>query len=133
MMVRQRLWWASVLVALVPLGLWARFSAPVPEWLRDASGGALYVVFWMVAFLVLRPKTSALPLAAVVFAVTCAVEFSQAWHPVWLDRVRATLPGRLVLGTTFDWGDFPPYAVGAAVGWAMVRVRERFVATDKGE
>ncbi|HEY3840685.1 MAG TPA: DUF2809 domain-containing protein [Bryobacteraceae bacterium] len=120
-MIRRRLLWACSAAALIPIGLWLRFAAPVPEWLRDGSGGALYVVFWIFAILVLKPETPALPLTVSVLLATCAIEFSQQWHPAWLERLRATLPGRLVLGTTFDWGDFPPYFVGAMIGWLAVR------------
>ena len=92
---------------------------------RCLGEALLYVVFWMFAYLVLRPQTAALPLALAVFLATCGIEFSQAWHPAWLDRLRTTLPGRLVLGTTFDWSDFPPYAAGAAIGWAIIRAQEQ--------
>jgi hypothetical protein len=34
--------------------------------------------------------------------------------------MRSTFIGRCVLGTTFGWDDFPPYFIGAAVGWAML-------------
>ncbi len=122
---RQRVRWFGGLLALMVLGLWFRFSAPVPEWLRDGAGGALYVVFWMFAVLVVKPETPALPLAVGVFLATCVVEFSQAWHTEWLDRIRSTLPGRLVLGTTFDWSDFSSYAIGAVVGWGVFRQGQR--------
>lgn len=87
------------------LGLFMRFNPLLPEWLRDPAGGILYVCLWAA---VLRSAVAAL-------AVTCAVEFAQLWHPAWLEAVRATLPGRLALGTTFAWSDFPPYLAGAAL------------------
>ena len=80
------------------------------------------MIFWILAFLVFKPETKALPLTLVVLLATCVIEFSQQWHPAWLERLRTTLPGRLVLGTTFDWADFPPYFAGAIVGWLAVSV-----------
>lgn len=88
--------------------------------MRDRSGGAAYVLFWTLAVAVLKPRISAWRLAASVFLATCALEFLQAWHPGWLEAIRRTLPGRLILGTTFDWFDFPPYAVGAVLAWATL-------------
>ena len=106
------------------LGYWLRFYAPVGEWLRDRSGGAAYVVFWSLAVAVVKPRFSALRVAATIFFVTCGIEFSQAWHPAWLEAIRRTLPGRLILGTTFDWNDFAPYAVGFAIAWASIRAMQ---------
>lgn len=80
------------------------------------------MLFWAPAFAIAKPRVSAFRLAGCVFLITCALEFLQAWHPAWLEAIRRTLPGRLILGTTFDWLDFPPYAVGGVLAWAAVRV-----------
>lgn len=44
------------------------------------------------------------------------VEVSQLYHAPWIDAIRAMVPGRLVLGTTFNWPDLPAYSVGIALG-----------------
>ena len=103
------------------LGYWLRFDAPVADWLRDRSGGAAYVMFWILAVAALKPSVSALRVAVIVFAATCGLEFLQLWHPAWLEAMRRTFLGRVILGTTFDWADFPPYAVGAVLGWITLR------------
>lgn len=48
--------------------------------------------------------------------INWGVEFSQLYHAPWLGAIRATLPGRLVLGTTFHWPDLPACAVGVLSG-----------------
>jgi hypothetical protein len=111
------------LVAL--LGYWFRFDAPMPAGLRDGIGGAAYVIFFVVAFATNTPASSTARIALIVLAVTCALEFLQLWHPVWLEQIRRTLPGRALLGTTFGWTDFPPYFAGAVIGWALVRLYQR--------
>jgi hypothetical protein len=62
-------------------------------------------------------------LLALAFA--WGVEFSQLYHAPWIDAVRATLPGRLVLGTTFNWPDLLAYALGVGLGaledWRLLR------------
>jgi hypothetical protein len=45
-----------------------------------------------------------------------SVEVSQLYHAPWIDAIRATIPGKLVLGNTFHWPDLPAYAVGIAIG-----------------
>lgn len=84
------------------------------------AGDALYalLIFWLV--LVVAPRTRAGVAAAVAFAVSAAVELFQ------LTGIPAELGAhnplaRLVLGTTFNAPDLPFYAVGAALGWVLVR------------
>lgn len=45
-----------------------------------------------------------------------AVEFSQLYHADWIDGIRRTRLGHLVLGFTFNAPDLVAYAVGIAVG-----------------
>lgn len=108
---------------VVPLGYWVRF-APADEWawLHDALGSVAYETFWILLILLIWPQGSIAKAAVAVFVATCALEVLQLWQPPFLQALRATLPGRLVLGNTFSWADFPTYAVGSFVGygWAML-------------
>ena len=61
-----------------------------------------------------RASTQRLAFGALVFS--WAVEFSQLYHAPWIDMIRSTLPGRLILGSTFNWPDLPAYALGIAMG-----------------
>jgi hypothetical protein len=56
-----------------------------------------------------------------VLVATCLLEVLQLWQPAWLQAVRATLPGRLVLGSTFSPSDFWYYLIGAGLGWLGLR------------
>ncbi len=109
------------LTAVVVIGLAMRFNPYLPGWLRDATGGVLYVCLVAILIRAVRPESGARPAAIAALGITCAIEFSQLWHPVWLDAIRATLPGRLALGSTFSWWDFPPYCVGAILAAAWPR------------
>jgi Protein of unknown function (DUF2809) len=118
---QRRLILFIVLAVLAAVGYWLRFYAPIsPDW-RDYSGGAAYVIFWILVYAFFKPTAPALPVAVTVFLVTCCLEFLQLWHPAWLEAMRRTLPGRLVLGTTFQVSDFPPYIVGAVIGFGAMR------------
>lgn len=123
--IRYRLFLTVWLFLVALLGYWFRFDAPITAGLRDGTGGAAYVIFFVVALAIITPASSAARIALIVVAVTCVLEFLQLWHPVWLEQIRRTLPGRALLGTTFDWTDFPPYFVGAVIGWALVRLHQR--------
>lgn len=60
-------------------------------------------------------------IAILVLLTTCVIETGQLWNPEPLASFRATRLGAGLLGTSFHWDDFPPYFIGAAVGWALLR------------
>lgn len=111
---------ALALLATIALGYWTRFHAPVPEWLRDASGGVFYVVAAAIALRAAGVKDPR-KAAALAFLLTCALEFLQMWQAPWVVALRRTLPGRLILGTHFSWPDFPPYALGGLLSWLLLQ------------
>lgn len=108
-------------IALVPLGYFVRFHGSGPEWLNDGLGSVIYEMFWIALFLGTWPRIPPLKIAATVGIATCALEFLQLWHPSLLQTIRATLPGRLILGTSFSWFDFPAYLGGSTLGYLWTR------------
>jgi hypothetical protein len=122
---RHRLLFAINILAIVPLGYIIRFGHILPEWIGDAGGGIAYELFWIFLLLLLQPKANIRSIAIAVCLATCAIEFLQLYQPPWLQAIRATLPGRLILGTTFSWSDFPPYFTGSAIGFLWASVLDR--------
>ncbi|MCY6489559.1 ribosomal maturation YjgA family protein [Leptolyngbya sp. GGD] len=108
------------IIVIVPLGYFARFTAALPGWITDIAGSLAYQIFWMALVQFCFPKLSIAKTAIAVFCFSCAIEFLQLWQPPFLQAIRATLPGRLVLGNTFVWSDFPPYAIGCFLGWLLL-------------
>ena len=51
--------------------------------------------------------------------VSFLVETSQLYHSPWIDSIRSTRLGALVLGSVFNWPDFPAYVVGVLIGVAL--------------
>ncbi len=111
---------AGLLAAVVIGGYALRFHVPVPEVIRDAAGEIAYVVAAALGVLLVRPRATATQAAAGGFMLTCAVEVLQLWQPAWLQAIRATRLGGAALGTTFSWGDFAPYAVGAILACILI-------------
>ena len=107
----------TVAAVCVSLGLMGR-QLDVP-WLANHLGGFFYVFFWSCLILGAFPRQRPGPLVGFVLAATCGLEFLQLWHPPFLESVRATRPGAMLLGTTFLWEDFPAYFVGALAAWAL--------------
>lgn len=112
---------------IVPIGYVIRFAqAPTFAWLNDALGSIAYEIFWVLLGAFLSPQTALRAIAAGVCLTTFGLEWLQLWHPPFLEAARATLAGRLVLGNTFNWSDFPPYVVGSGLGWLWARSMQKF-------
>jgi len=64
----------------------------------------------------LRPGISPAFLAIVALVVCYLVEFSQIYQGAWINAIRSSRIGHLVLGSGFDWLDLVAYAVGVVTG-----------------
>ena len=119
---RSRLRYAVAVALTIAAGLASRvWARALPWWLAKNAGDALYATMMVfgIGFLATRARTSRV--AAAALAVCFAVEFSQLYQAPWIDAVRATLPGHLVLGQGFNAFDLVCYAVGVAIGVAIER------------
>ncbi|WP_242041568.1 DUF2809 domain-containing protein [Alkalinema sp. FACHB-956] len=121
----------AALVA-IPVGYGVRFATGItPEWFNNAVGNVAYESFWIFLVLAIWPKLRPPAIAIGVCCVTCALEFLQLSQDPALIAARRTLLGRLVLGTTFTWEDFPTYFLGSAIGgWLALRLRQQAQSLD---
>lgn len=119
---------ALVLTAVVALGLASREYPLFPALLGRYPGDALWA--WMVLLLLglCLPRLTRVRRAGLALALSFAVEFSQCIHAPWLDALRATTPGRLVLGSDFDPLDLVALVVGVGVGCVFEGGMRRLVA-----
>lgn len=120
---RVRLTAGVAALVTIPLGLGSRrYAEALPRFVADYAGDALYATLVFFLLLFVWPRARGVWLGVVAFGVSALVEGSQALHVGLLDDVRATRAGRLVLGTTFVWSDFPCYAAGALLAVAVDRL-----------
>ena len=60
------------------------------------------------------------PCLAMAFSV--AIELSQLYHAPWIDSIRHTTLGGLILGFGFLWSDLACYALGVLLGVLIERL-----------
>jgi hypothetical protein len=123
---RSRWRYAAAIAVTIGGGLASRrYSAYLPWWLAKNAGDALYatMVFWGIGFVAPRAATARVALAA----VTCcfAIELSQLYRAPWIDAVRATTPGHLILGQGFHAFDLVCYVAGVALGASLEHALRR--------
>ncbi|HEY4242554.1 MAG TPA: DUF2809 domain-containing protein [Kofleriaceae bacterium] len=113
---RSRLVYVLAVALTIAAGLGSRAIHGPKE-----IGDALYATMVCFAIRVLVPRARMSIVAAAALAFSFAIEFSQAVHRPWLDDLRATLPGRLVLGQGFHALDLLAYVCGVALAVALDR------------
>ncbi len=126
---RSRLACVFLLLVTVLLGLASRrYAEVIPPVIARYAGDVLWatMVAWLLGFLWPATTTRRLVLSALAIAVT--VELTQLYHAPWIDAIRASRVGALVLGQGFLWTDLACYAVGACLAgvidwWLVARRR----------
>lgn len=113
---RHRTWLAPGIVAVIAAGLASRKFSVFPAFLQAYPGDALWalMVFLIIAFI--HPQIGTARLAGAALATAFLVEASQLYQAPWINALRATTAGHLVLGTGFQWLDLCAYCIGVAFG-----------------
>lgn len=109
-----------LLAVTIALGLATRrYPEAFPAIVARYGGDALWaaMVFWLAALV--RPAAATPRLALAALGTSFAVECSQLYHADWIDALRATGAGALVLGQGFLRSDLVCYTVGVAVAAAV--------------
>ncbi|SDI08376.1 Protein of unknown function [Desulfosporosinus hippei DSM 8344] len=112
-----------MLVTIVMIcGLSARsFSSFLPLWINLYLGDILWglMIFFLFGLLFRAKSTRVVAAGALIFSY--AVEISQLYHSYWIDSLRHTSIGGLVLGYGFLWSDLISYTLGIGFGLLIER------------
>ncbi|MGI9517780.1 MAG: DUF2809 domain-containing protein [Pirellulaceae bacterium] len=120
---RNRILVLMALLVVVVLGLASRsFPDWLPSFITVHAGDAMWTVAAYLTLALAFPRWAPLRLGLVAFGVSVAVELSQLIDTSWLNLIRQTLPGRLLLGVGFLWSDLLRYLVGAVVVMTLDRL-----------
>ncbi|WP_242262848.1 DUF2809 domain-containing protein [Bacillus cereus group sp. BfR-BA-01511] len=123
---RNRLLYATFTIIVIILGLSSRkFAFALPELLNDYLGDALWALMIFIGFGFLFPKIETKKLAFISLIFCCGIEMSQLYHAEWIDNIRATALGGLVLGYGFLWSDLVAYTIGVGVGFLFEFILRR--------
>lgn len=104
-------------VLVMALGLASRRSdISLPPFIAAYAGDALWALMVFLWVGVVRPCLSLPRRTLLAWVLACAVEVIQLYHAPWIDTLRATTLGGLVLGHDFVWSDIVCYSAGVALG-----------------
>ncbi|MBU9709173.1 DUF2809 domain-containing protein [Paenibacillus sp. AK121] len=136
--IKEKFHWkarAAYLVAvlvMILLGLGSRaFSTQLPAFVANHFGDALWacMIYFGLRMLWVNRQLSVALWGSVLFCF--AIEFSQMYQAPWINHIRATTLGGLVLGKGFLTVDMIRYTVGIVVSWVLDQGCQRLVGINR--
>jgi len=122
-----RLVYGLACAACIAVGLASR---RYPEWLPDFvarfAGDTLWASTLSLGLGLVWTSARPVRKAWIAVGIAFAVEASQLLRTPWLDAVRATTAGALLLGRGFLWSDLICYAAGVVLGLGFDVLLGRF-------
>jgi hypothetical protein len=104
------------------------YRGQLPEFLAEYAGDTLWALMLFLLVSTLLAGQPILARAAIALALAFLVEISQLYHAPWIDSIRQTKLGGLVLGFGFLWTDLVCYSVGITIGslieWGFRRMSD---------
>jgi hypothetical protein len=110
---RLRLIYFILVIATIIIGLLSRHFKCIPLFIGDILWATM--VYFIMRFLFINRHMKLVVVASLLFCF--AIEFSQLYKAPWINELRHTLFGRLVLGEGFLWSDLLCYVVGVGIGF----------------
>jgi hypothetical protein len=110
---------ATVLCIVVAGLLWRRPELGLPPLVAKYGGSILWGAMVFVLAVTILPSAKLTVLARASAFVALGVECSQLVHFGWLDEIRRTTIGALLLGRTFSGWDVAAYWIGIAAVYAL--------------
>jgi len=122
---RKFLAYLSLIIFVMILGLSSRhFSGLLPNWMNRYLGDALWALMIFFLFGLLFRTKETKWIAAIALLFSFSIEFSQLYHSPWIDTLRQTRLGGLVLGYGFLWSDLVSYSLGIGIGIIFESAKE---------
>ena len=105
---------------VVTLGLVSRKMVNhLPEIVNMYLGDALWALM-IYLYVAIIFKTLSIKRVAISSLLFCyLIELSQLYHAPWIDQIRNTRLGGLILGFGFLWSDILAYTMGVGIGVLM--------------
>jgi hypothetical protein len=115
--ITNRLIYLFILVIIIGLGLYSRdLTGRITEMIDVKDVAWAMMVYFL--FRIVFPGGGFIKIIILSALFSLFIEVSQLFHAEWLDKIRETLLGQIILGSSFVWGDLWAYAVG--IGIAVV-------------
>ncbi|MFA9213624.1 MAG: DUF2809 domain-containing protein [Candidatus Methylacidiphilales bacterium] len=119
-MQRSRKIYLIIIPSIMGLGILSRkFSYLLPDIINTYLGDATWaaMIYVMMAFVFANKLPKQVAVFSLLFCY--AIELSQLYQAPWINAIRNTTLGALVLGSGFLWSDLLAYALGVFCGFVV--------------
>ena len=125
-MLKRRMIYSVLFLVTIPIGLATRKK---PEWFYEPiakyGGDILWTSLFFFLFRIIFPTKKLVTILCYTYALAVSIEISQLYHANWIDDIRRTFLGKMILGFGFLWSDLICYAIGALLGWVLATLIEK--------
>jgi len=112
----MRFGYVIAVILTIVFGLASRkFSPLLPIFVAENAGDILWAMMVYFGFRFLLMRKSLLTAIFLSFLFSYGIEFSQMYQAEWINQLRGTLLGALILGKGFLTVDLIRYAIGITV------------------
>jgi len=121
-----------LIITVMIMGLSTRrFSIYCPNWINLYLGDALWalMIFFVFCFLFRHRGVRWVAAGALLFSFS--IEISQLYHAQWINTLRKTRLGGLVLGYGFLWSDLVSYTVGIGFGVLIEKLMYLYIKRQR--
>ncbi|MNC12800.1 hypothetical protein D3C75_605260 [compost metagenome] len=119
---RNKIIYSCAALVSIVLGLSSRaYSEYLPQFVVRHLGDALWAAMVYFGFRLLLERRKLYISFALSLGFSFMIEFSQLYQASWINEVRATILGGLILGKGFLWVDLIRYSLGISGAYVLDR------------
>jgi hypothetical protein len=116
-LLQKRLVYLGVTAAVLAAGYLSRQWSVKGSFIHDYAGDAVWAAMIYFGFRFLLAGEARKQALVAALATTFLIEISQLVQADWLNALRHTRLGGLILGFVFLWSDLVMYSVGIGLAW----------------
>jgi hypothetical protein len=114
-------------MGVIVAGLFSRseWAEPLPAFITTYAGDTLWALAILLALVILFPDRQIVHQFWLTIVIAFSIEFSQLYQADWINTIRHTRLGGLILGFGFKWSDLICYTTGSLAGAAGIWIARR--------
>lgn len=113
---RRSIYFIAIIMTIL-LGLASRkFGYTLPRFIANHAGDALWALMVYFGFRFLLVQKNVMTAISLSLLFCFSIEFSQLYQRDWINQIRGTVLGALILGKGFLMVDLIRYSVGILIG-----------------
>ena len=116
---RKRIYYVLAIIFSIVLGLASRYMNVLPNFIVNHAGDIFWAMMVYFLFRFIFVHKSPFTAFCLSFIFCFVIEFSQLYQADWINTIRSTLLGALILGKGFLGVDLIRYSIGIVIAYII--------------